>query len=140
VVGLAFVPQLPRGDVVGASFFDTLEPDQQQVLYRAINEQIYAISPFVDREEEFELVCECTKPGCVERCLVSAQQYNAIRRFPTHFIVRPGHTDDSSERLVSSVGETFVVIEKFGAGAQIAIRDDPRRRVADLRSRRGFDA
>jgi hypothetical protein len=49
-----------------------------------------------------------------------------VRRFPTRFLVKPGHVTAGSERIVE-LADGYVVVEKLGASAATAIRLDPRR-------------
>lgn len=101
------------------------EPREPQILCRAVNEQIRRISASFDFQSQVELVCDCTRPGCLDVLRVSPHEYERVRRFPTRFLLKPGHITDVSERIVDEVGG-FVVVEKVGSEAEIAIRDDPR--------------
>jgi hypothetical protein len=103
-----------------------------QLLFRRLNEQIRSLA---DLDAEFDLVCECTDGDCFERLTVSVEDYEAIRRFPTRFVVKPGHAADQVERVVEETA-SFLVVEKIGADAAAAIRLDPRRRVG-RRAERG---
>jgi hypothetical protein len=40
--------------------------------------------------ERVEFVCECANDNCLERIANTLAQYE-LRRFPTHFVVEPGH-------------------------------------------------
>jgi hypothetical protein len=65
-----------------------------------------------------------------ELCRAPTDVLRRIRggaRFPTWFVVAPGHGDAELERVVSG-GEAHEVVEKRGAGALAAVRLDPRRR------------
>jgi hypothetical protein len=106
-----------------------------QVLFRRLNEQIRLLADKFGRDAEFDLVCECTDGGCFERLTVSSEDYEAIRRFPIRFVVKPGHAADQVERVVEQTAR-FLVVERIGADAETAIRLDPRRRVG-RREQRG---
>jgi hypothetical protein len=73
-----------------------------------------------------DLLCECSKPGCWELLRVSAGDYEHIRRFPTRFLVRRNHASDDTERIVGE-RSGFVIVEKVGSDAELAIRSDPRK-------------
>ncbi len=80
------------------------------------------------RPPEFEAVCECDRRSCARSVRLSVAQYEASRRqFPTRFLMKPGHSNLEDERVVEE-HEAFVVVEKIGPSAQIAIRLDPRKR------------
>jgi hypothetical protein len=100
---------------------------RRQVLVRGVNEQIRSLSDDVD--VEFDLVCECTNGGCFERLTISLEDYEAVRRFPSRFAVKPGHADDDGDRVVEETAR-FVVVEKVGPDAEDAIVNDPRRPIA----------
>jgi len=68
-----------------------------QALYREVNDHIRSVSSGPD----LELVCECTDGACVEAIPISASRYDEIRRFPTRFLVKPGHELPVSERVVA---------------------------------------
>jgi hypothetical protein len=104
---------------------------QRQVLFRHLNEEIRRIADTFDADETLELCCEC-ELGCFARLSVSHQQYEAIRRFPTRFLVLADHVSPE-ERVVEVLsGTDSVVVEKVGAGARTAILDDSRK-LADGR-------
>ena len=107
-----------------------LEPAETQLLCRAVNEQIRTLAT---DSTVVELVCECAKPGCWEVLTVSPGDYEEVRRFPTRFITLPGHASIELERIVADNGG-FLVVEKLGSGAHLAIRTDPRRHAEPLSS------
>ncbi len=74
------------------------------------------------------MLCECGNPGCLERIEVAAADYEAVRRYPIRFIVKPGHIAGEGERIVREASEC-VVVEKLGPAAGVAVRLDPRRRA-----------
>jgi hypothetical protein len=103
-----------------------------QLLFREANEQIYLRrSSTAGSDGSVEIICECERRGCVRTLRLSPERYEAVRRFPTRFVMRPGHSTDEDERIVEQHGD-FVVVEKTGPSAQIAIRLDPRNRRAGL--------
>jgi len=54
-------------------------------------------------------------------------EYERVRRFPTRFVVSPAHAGVKGERVIDETA-SFVVVEKIGDAAVVAIRLDPRRR------------
>jgi len=101
------------------------DPVPSQVLFRELNEEIAARDHGV--APELEVVCECERRSCTGGVHLSTVEYEAVRRFPTRFIVRSGHAADEGERVVEAHPH-YLVVEKVGLSAQVAIRLDPRRR------------
>jgi hypothetical protein len=106
---------------------------RNQALFRSVNEQIeIANEKFsVILDERVDFVCECADDGCMERITVTLAQYEALRRFPTHFIVKAGHVYREFERIVDEING-FVIVEKFGEAGKQALKLDPRRAPTDL--------
>ena len=104
----------------------TARDQRSQLLFRQLNEQIRLVSADFGVSDELDLVCECGNGGCFERVLVPGAEYEAVRRFPTRFIVKPGHAAARVERVVTE-SRTFLVVERVGADAAAAILLDPRR-------------
>ncbi len=75
--------------------------------------------------ETFEVVCECAHEECTERISITFAAYEAVRRVPTRFVVLSGHSDPTSERVVSSTAE-YEVVEKFGDAGRVARIENPR--------------
>ena len=56
------------------------------------------------------VLCECGNGGCLERIQISATDYEAVRRFPTRFLLKPGHlasTGDSAAAIRGQVGSDW---------------------------------
>ena len=98
---------------------------RRQALFRDVNEEIRRIAERFAVDEALQLVCECGQGDCSARLSVSAEEYEAVRRFPTRFVTRADHLCED-ERVVKEFG-ACVVVEKIGDGAQSAILLDPRR-------------
>jgi hypothetical protein len=106
---------------------------RRQILFRELNEEIRRIADSFDADEALELCCECELGECFARLTVSHQQYEAVRRFPTRFLVGADHVSPQ-ERIVEILsGSDSVVVEKVGAGAQVAILSDSRKPGANGR-------
>jgi hypothetical protein len=101
---------------------------KHQSLCRDANEQILN-----ERRAEgpgrTEFMCECADLSCDRRMTLDLEEYEAVRRFPTHFIVSTGHADRWRERIVEErVG--YSVVEKFGPDGIAAVKLDRRSRPA----------
>ena len=101
-----------------------VEGARTQSLLRDVNERIEAIT--AERSPDGEILCECAHEGCAETIPVTLDEYDAVRRIPTHFFVRPGHDVPEIERVVDEM-ERYVVVEKFGEAGTVSLMLDPRR-------------
>ena len=104
------------------------EVGRHQALFREVNERIEELAGTFDLKDELTILCECGSGDCAERIALSEDEYERLRRIPTHFAVRPGHEIPQVERVVER-HDGFVVVEKFGDSGNAAIRLDPRRRA-----------
>ena len=101
-----------------------------QMLFREVNERMRWLHTELEHGGELQIICECRHRGCLEPVSLSAASYDAIRRVPTHFIVKAGHEMPDVERVAATLNG-YVVAEKTGHDAVTAIRFDPRKRSAD---------
>jgi len=104
------------------------EIGRHQALFREVNERIEELAETFDLKDELTILCECGWGECDERIALREDEYDRLRRIPTHFAVLPGHEIPDVERVVER-HDGFVVVEKFGESANVAIRLDPRRRA-----------
>jgi hypothetical protein len=114
--------------VAPSSAIDTVDPVQRQILRRAVNEQIRAFARRLSLAGEIDLVCECDLQGCGETIRVSAIVYEDVRRFPTRFLVKPGHVAFATDRAVVEADPVVVVEKTRPDDAEASIRADPRRK------------
>jgi hypothetical protein len=100
---------------------------RNQSLFRDINERIEQLNQAFETVLPLsEWVCECADAGCVEHIELSLAEYEALRADGNRFAVVPGHEVADVERVVDRF-ERYVVVEKLGAGAAVAVENDPRR-------------
>jgi hypothetical protein len=95
---------------------------KNQSLFREANERIEQLS---SDEERVECVCECVDLDCVEKILMTVEEYERVRAAPNSFAIKYGH-DDPSVETVTLHADHYVVVQKIGAGAAVAARLDPR--------------
>jgi hypothetical protein len=97
-----------------------------QSLFREVNERIEGIG---ERQAvaDGEVLCECAKTDCTDVIPMTREEYETVRRLPTHFLVAPGHVVREIERVVEE-NERYMVVEKFGEAGMRAVQLDPRRR------------
>ncbi len=109
---------------------DAIEAAKHQVLFRDVNEQIKTLNEaFETITRESEFLCECANTNCMEHVTMTVVEYEAVRRFPTRFVVltTPGHVFPEIER-VAAEHDGYFVVEKFGEAGKTALRLDPRSR------------
>jgi hypothetical protein len=101
-----------------------------QSLFREVNERVREV---VSPGERVQYLCECGDRLCSREIVLSAEEYDSVRRFPSRFFVYPGHQSLDDERVLEW-NERYAVVEKFGESGRVAVRLDPRRRqlLADL--------
>jgi hypothetical protein len=93
-----------------------------------VNEEVARITDSFAIDEELECVCECDRGDCLHRIALSRDAYEAVRRFPTRFLLKAEHVGGDDRIVEQTAG--YVVVEKVGRSAQSAIRLDPRRQAA----------
>jgi hypothetical protein len=92
---------------------------------RSVNERIEQKADSVGAEN-YEFVCECSIPGCVERVILTRSQYEHVRAEGTRFFVVPGHENVAVEEVVET-WPSCLVLEKDGRAGLVAALADPRR-------------
>lgn len=101
---------------------------RNEILFREVNERVEEINDRLDgRSDEpgMIFVCECGNTDCHEQITMARTQYEALRGNPLHFAVLPGHEDMRIARVVEK-HQGFLVAEKKGEAAELAIEEDPR--------------
>ncbi|NUR76203.1 MAG: hypothetical protein HOQ28_07970 [Thermoleophilia bacterium] len=96
-----------------------------QSVFREVNERIVEISERWSAPPQF--VCECESAQCAQTIMLTRTEYETVRGDPGCFLVAHGHDIPEVEEIVSST-ERFVVVRKLGAGRDVAVRFDPRRK------------
>jgi hypothetical protein len=91
--------------------------------FRASNEIELEDSQSDRRQPDF--ICECSRPGCVERIHITPEEYEHVRARGTRFVLDPLHVDPSVEVIVEQ-HKAYVVVEKIGAAGDESQRLDPR--------------
>lgn len=99
---------------------------RRQLVSREVNERIEELAEDFDLVDEMEIFCECGHGECHERITLTEEEYEVLRRIPTHFAVLPGHEIAADERVIER-RHGFLVVEKLGESAVAAVRLDPRR-------------
>lgn len=56
--------------------------------------------------------CECVRPDCFERIVITPSEYESVRKNSSQFLVLPGHNYPKIERIVTKA-DGYLVVEKF---------------------------
>ena len=97
-----------------------------EILFREVNERIEELSEGGDgHDSRLIVLCECDQADCVAQIELSRVEYTTVRASPTCFVTLPGHEDTRIARIVER-HSGFVVAEKQGEAAEMAIEHDPR--------------
>jgi hypothetical protein len=101
----------------GTDFRDGNVSVGRQALRREVNQQIRERGG--PEPGPLDIFCECGRPGCNQRVVVSVEAYDELRRVPTWFVVKRGH-DGMADRIVVERDE-FVILEKSGRSGVEAV-------------------
>ena len=93
-----------------------------QELRREINEQISRVTDAfgVAESEAMDVMCECVQTDCTGRIVLTVAEYEAVRRFPTRFLVKTGHDVSATERVVAE-WDAYAVVEKSSRSGLYAV-------------------
>ncbi len=96
---------------------------RNQSLFREINDRMRDLNEgfSVVTPDSGEWVCECADESCIELIRMSLSEYEAVRANPNRFFVKPDdeHLLPDVEQVVERT-DRYWVVEKFGAGAEVA--------------------
>ena len=95
--------------------------------FRAANERIRDVAEEQEMTELVPFICECADERCTQIVQLSLEEYESIRREPTHFLNAIAH--DAAARGAGDVVEQndrYVVLEKTGVAGDVAEELDPR--------------
>lgn len=99
--------------------------------FREANEQINDVAQSLDRADAdlLPFLCECADERCTDVLKLTAAEYEAVRREPTHFLNAHGHVRNGRPwaRVVEEF-DRYSVVEKVGEAAEIVEELDPRTR------------
>jgi hypothetical protein len=93
--------------------------EQQVALYQALRREVDERKRERGKDEPVELACECADPSCTEPLALTAAEVEYIRRVPNRLVVKIGHVDETSERVIMEEPGRFQVLEKFGPGEDV---------------------
>ena len=93
-----------------------------EALFREVNERIEQLHGDLGGENMFEIVCECGSAGCIERFVITNEDYGALRADVHRFAVVPGHERPEIERTIAT-HSTYLVVEKTDPDAAEAAEE-----------------
>ena len=99
-----------------------------QTTFRQANEQLArnaAALVGAGDGDPVPFLCECPRQDCTQVLLVTLLEYERVRSDPRWPLTIPGHEDPTIERVVKRT-DRFLVAEKLGRAAEVAIELDPR--------------
>ncbi|HEX4521212.1 MAG TPA: hypothetical protein VH063_16645 [Gaiellaceae bacterium] len=98
---------------------------ENESFFREVNERLEDRAAVRSTGRMFTAVCECAREECAERIEISFEEYERVRSAPKAFVIVPGHSDPSCERVVSWRAG-YEIVEKVGDAGAVAEREDPR--------------
>jgi hypothetical protein len=99
---------------------------RNETLFRELNERINAVAGTLGGDgHAYEFVCECSDSHCTARLTLTRAEYEHVRADATRFVLARGHSTPEIEHVVDHEDD-YLVIEKVGVAADVAIRLDPR--------------
>ena len=96
-----------------------------QTLFRELNERVEKVNRNATLLDFF---CECVDPHCSNRVRLTLDEYEALRRVPTHFVVAAGHDVRALEHVYKHEEGRYAIVEKLGVGKHVAAHFNPRTR------------
>jgi hypothetical protein len=73
-----------------------------------------------------DFLCECSDPACRELVSISLDECEFVRRVPNRLVVRVGHADRESERVLMEEPGRFQVVERFASSDDVVAHLAPR--------------
>jgi hypothetical protein len=75
--------------------------EKNERLFRELNERIRDVSiSLLGAGEPVEFICECAHESCLDRLMLTREQFQEVRDDPTWFFVAPGHEREDVEVVV----------------------------------------
>jgi DNA-binding sugar fermentation-stimulating protein len=72
-----------------------------------------------------DFLCECSDPGCHELVSITLDECDFVRRVPNRLVVRVGHADHETERVLMEEPGRFQVVERFGSSDDVVAHIAP---------------
>jgi hypothetical protein len=98
---------------------------RNQSLFRSVNERLEKVAQQYTALAPLGFVCECAITDCSRHLELTREEYEAIRKNPTRFLVLPDHVFPEVEVVVEDRGQ-YVIVEKIGRAGRVAGAADVR--------------
>jgi hypothetical protein len=92
-----------------------------QFAFRKANETIAQRA----EEGETEFLCECGRPDCAAKVVLTVADYEGVRAYARRFVCAPGHVTPAIESVIEE-DEAYLVVEKGGRAGELAEATNPR--------------
>ena len=99
-----------------------------EATFRRANEQLEERAAALlgdDGSAAVPFLCECPRQDCTQVLLATFPEYERVRADARWTLTIPGHEDLEIERIVERTTR-FVITEKLGRAADVAVEQDPR--------------
>jgi hypothetical protein len=96
---------------------------KNEAIFREANEKIDAVRERLNIDARTPYLCECDLVECRESIRLTPAEYEEVRSSPIRFALAPGHPHEGP---VVDERRGYVIVEKTGAGAKVALESDPR--------------
>jgi hypothetical protein len=100
---------------------------RNEEMFRDVNERIEEGAEQHGVEAPLRFHCECGRTSCLGTVDIAPPVYERVVAERYHFVLIPGHEDESIERVVDRQSE-YVVVEKVGEARRQIDRDHPQQR------------
>lgn len=114
------------------------EAVRSHLIFREVNERIAELTRPIDGLSMSLFICECGNQGCAEAVEMAPAEYDAVRAHGDRFVVAAGHQLPGIDHVVDG-NHRFLVVEKDGAAAGVAVVDDPPGSEFSVGSPTGFE-
>ncbi len=104
---------------------------RNEALYREVNERIRQVEEsltargIAEPPGPGEYFCECGLEDCMEKILLTPEEYEAVRATPIRFAITPEHLIADVEKVVEQ-NDRFTVVEKHEGERELVVERDPR--------------
>lgn len=89
------------------------EFERQAALSKALRQEMNERRLEGVQEARLDFLCECLDPGCRELVSITLDECEFVRKVPNRLVIRVGHADYSSERVLMEEPGRFQVVERF---------------------------
>jgi hypothetical protein len=98
---------------------------KNEALFRDVNERVQEIATAELGRDDIEFLCECVLPECLERIVLSVDEYERVRADPHRFFLKSGHERLDVEDVVER-HEAYAVVRKHPETWDVVEDTDPR--------------